>query len=314
MHERQEMGRRSALVSGASSGIGRETVLLLARSGFTVFAGVRKEEDGRALVQAAEGSLTPVILDVTDAASIRSAAGLVSASLHDDDTLSLVNNAGIAVAAPLELLPVDDLRRQFDVNVFGQVAVTQAFLPLLRAHGGRIVFMGSLFGKIAPPLVAPYAAAKFAIEALADAFAVELWPWKIKVSLLEPGSIATPIWDKSKHAIVSTWGESSSETRELYKDAQGSMLRLADWFGKAGITPLKVAGVVKKALTARRPHARYLVGWDARFLGTIAPLGPDRLALLGDAPHHRPEVGAHYPHRRLDTFFLGNRPGKGAAS
>ena len=137
--------------------------------------------------------------------------------------------------------------------------------------------MGSLFGRIAPPLVAPYAAAKFAIEALADAFAVELWPWKISVSLLEPGNIATPIWDKSKHTIVTAYGESSPETRELYKDAQGSMLRLAEWFGKSGITPQKVARVVRKALCARRPHTRYLVGWDAKFLGTLVPLSPDRL-------------------------------------
>jgi NAD(P)-dependent dehydrogenase (short-subunit alcohol dehydrogenase family) len=172
---------------------------------------------------------------------------------------------------------VDDLRRQFDVNVFGQVAVTQAFLPLLRVHSGRIVFMGSLFGRIAPPLVAPYSAAKFAIEAIADAFAVELWPWRIKVSLLEPGSIATPIWDKSKHTIVATYRESTPEARELYKDTQGSMLRLADWFGRAGITPQKVAQVVKKALCARRPRTRYLVGWDAKFFGTIVPHGPDRL-------------------------------------
>lgn len=271
------MDRRAVLVTGASSGIGKESVLLLARHGFRVFAGVRKPEDGQALVRAAEGSLTPIHIDVTDAASIRSAADSIGPSLRVDESFSLVNNAGIAVAAPLELLPVDDLRRQFDVNVFGQVAVTQAFLPLLRLHRGRIVFMGSLFGRIAPPLVAPYAAAKFAMEAIADAFAVELWPWGIHVSLLEPGSIATPIWDKSKHTIVATWGEIPPETRKLYSTAQDSMLRLADWFGRAGITPQKVANVVKKALCARRPNTRYLVGWDAKFLGTIVPLSPDRL-------------------------------------
>ena len=271
------MDKRAVLVTGASSGIGKESVLLLARHGFRVFAGVRKAEDGQALVKAADGSLTPILIDVTDAASIGSAAATVRASLHDDESFSLVNNAGIAVAAPLELLPVEELRRQFDVNVFGQVAVTQAFLPLLRLHRGRIVFMGSLFGRIAPPLVAPYCAAKFAIEALADAFAVELWPWKISVSLLEPGNIATPIWDKSKHTIAAAYGESAPETRELYKDTQGSMLRLADWFGKAGITPQKVAHVVVKALCARRPRTRYLVGWDAKFLGTLVPLSPDRL-------------------------------------
>jgi len=271
------MDKRAVLVTGASSGIGKESVLLLARHGFRVFAGVRKPEDGQALVRAAEGSLTPIHVDVTDAVSIRSAADSIGPSLQVDESFSLVNNAGIAVAAPLELLPVDDLRRQFDVNVFGQVAVTQAFLPLLRSHRGRIVFMGSLFGRIAPPLVAPYAAAKFAMEAIADAFAVELWPWRIHVSLLEPGNIATPIWDKSKHTIVATWGEIAPETRNLYSTAQDSMLRLADWFGRTGITPQKVANVVRRALCARRPHTRYLVGWDAKFLGTLGPLSPDRL-------------------------------------
>ena len=217
------------------------------------------------------------MIDVTDKSSIQAAVLSVGAALDEDASFALVNNAGIAVAAPLELLELDSLRKQFEVNVFGHVAVTQAFLPLLRSRRGRIVFIGSLFGKIGVPLVSPYSAAKFAIEAIADAFAIELWPWKIRVSLLEPGNIATPIWDKFRSNAAQASAAGPSEARELYRDVQGSMLRLAEWFGKAGITPQRVARVVAKALQARRPRTRYLVGWDAKILGRIAPASPDRL-------------------------------------
>ena len=271
------MDKRAVLVTGASSGIGRECVVLLAAHGFRVFAGVRKSADGAALAEACGRTVSPVILDVTDAAAIRSAAQTIVASLQSDESFGLVNNAGIAVAGPLELVELDALRRQFEVNVFGHVAVTQAFLPILRSHRGRIVFIGSLVGKIAVPLFAPYSAAKFAIEAIADAFAVELWQWGIRVSLLEPGIIATPIWDKWKSHPIEAYGVSSLEARELYRDAHGSMLRLADWLSKAGITPQRVAQVVAKALCARRPRSRYLVGGFAKILGRIVPLGPDRL-------------------------------------
>jgi NAD(P)-dependent dehydrogenase (short-subunit alcohol dehydrogenase family) len=269
--------KRSVLVTGASSGIGKESALLLASEGFQVFAGVRRQEDAAALASEGHGSLVPVMLDVTVPSSINAALESIREAIPADASFGLVNNAGIAVAAPLELVELDSLRKQFEVNVFGHVAVTKAFLPLLRSHRGRIVFIGSLFGKIGVPLVSPYSAAKFAIEAIADAFAVELWPWKIRVSLLEPGNIATPIWDKFTDHAHATTDAGSADAAELYRDVQGSMLRLAKWFGKAGITPQRVARVVMKALCARRPRSRYLVGWDAKILGRIAPASPDRL-------------------------------------
>jgi len=271
------MEKRVVFVTGASSGIGRETVLLLAEKGFRVFAGVRKSADGAALAKAVGASLTPVILDVTRAASIRAAARAIEAALEPDESFSLVNNAGIAVAAPLELLSVDDLRRQFEVNVFGHVAVTQAFLPVLRSRQGRIVFMGSLFGRIAVPLVSPYSSAKFALEAIVDAFAVELHPWKIHVSILEPGNIATPIWQKFKSRGLDAHGKSARGRQSLYKDAEASMHRLADFFSRSGLTPRRVAKVVHRALSARHPRTRYLVGWDANLLARIVPLGTDRM-------------------------------------
>jgi NAD(P)-dependent dehydrogenase (short-subunit alcohol dehydrogenase family) len=275
--KRNHVGHRSVLVTGASSGIGKECAFLLAAEGFQVFAGVRRQEDASALASAGHASLMPVILDVTVPSSISAALGTILEAIPVDADFALVNNAGIAVAAPLELLELDALRRQFEVNVFGHVAVTKAFLPLLRARQGRIIFIGSLFGKIGVPLVSPYSAAKFAIEAIADAFAIELWPWRIRVSLLEPGNIATPIWDKFKDHAHATRGTGDTESGELYRDVQGSMLRLAEWFGRAGITPQRVARVVLKALCARRPRTRYLVGWDAKILGRIAPASPDRL-------------------------------------
>jgi NAD(P)-dependent dehydrogenase (short-subunit alcohol dehydrogenase family) len=270
------MEQRSVLVTGASTGIGKETALLLARKGFRVFAGVRRAADGKALVRESAGLLVPLVVDVTVSSSIRAAAQQVARALRGNESFALVNNAGIAVAAPLELLSIEDLRRQFEVNVFGHVAVTQAFLPLLRVRRGRIVFMGSLFGRIAVPLVAPYSAAKFALEAVADAFAVELHPWKIRVSIVEPGNISTPIWEKFKSRGTDTGGRGRA-LQELYGDVQGSMMRLAEFFSRSGLTPLRVAEVVHRALTARRPRDRYLVGWDAQLLGRIAPPSPARL-------------------------------------
>ena len=271
------MEKSAVLVTGASSGIGRETALLLAGKGFQVFAGVRKAADGAALSTAAGALLTPVIIDVTHAASINSALRAVRKGVGSGRSFSLVNNAGIAVAAPLELLSIDDLRRQFEVNVFGQVAVTQAFLPLIRERGGRIVFMGSLFGRIAVPLAGPYSAAKFAMEAVADAFAVELHPWGIRVSLLEPGNIDTPIWDKFMAQGMAATSADARKRQALYKDAEASMHRLAKFFSGSGLTPRRVAEVVHHALTARRPRTRYLVGRDAKLLARITPLGTDRM-------------------------------------
>jgi len=271
------MEKSAVLVTGASSGIGRETVLLLAGKGLHVFAGVRKAADGAALSRAAGTSLTPVIIDVTRPASINSALRAVRKSLKSEGSFSLVNNAGIAVAAPLELLSIDDLRRQFEVNVFGQVAVTQAFLPLIRERGGRIVFMGSLFGRISVPLAGPYSAAKFAMEAVADAFAVELHPWRIHVSLLEPGNIDTPIWGKFMAQGMAATSADARKRQGLYKDAEASMHRLAKFFSGSGLTPRRVAEVVHHALTARRPRTRYLVGRDANLLARITPLGTDRM-------------------------------------
>jgi NAD(P)-dependent dehydrogenase (short-subunit alcohol dehydrogenase family) len=268
--------RKCVLVTGASSGIGRECATLLAARGFKVFAGVRRQEDAVALASAAPADIRPLMLDVTDPVSIEAAAAMIRASLDPSDWFSLVNNAGITVAGPLELLEMGALRRQLEVNVLGPVAVTQALLPTLREHRGRIILMGSLFGRIALPFVAPYAAAKFALEAIADSLSLELQPWGISVSLLEPGNIATPIWQRTKERAMASVGALPADKLGLYREALHSFEKLTDWYAKSGIPASRVARIVARALTARRPRIRYRVGMDARFYGTFGPLLPDR--------------------------------------
>ena len=267
---------RAVLVTGASSGIGKECALRLASRGFRVFAGVRKSDDGDRLRAEASGAITPVLLDVTDSASIANAAGNVSRSLDAGGLHGLVNNAGIAVAGPLEMVPAEALRQQFDVNVIGQIAVTQAFLPMLRAARGRIILMGSILGRLALPFVGAYSAAKFALEAVAESLGMEVRPFGVSVSIIEPGNIATPIWSKSRSTAMDTAGELSAKKWDLYRAAAESFERYTDHASARGIPARRVAKIVEKALAARRPRSRYTVGWDSRFLGHVAPLAPGR--------------------------------------
>ena len=252
----------SVVITGASTGIGEACALQLHRLGFRVFAGVRNPEDGERLRAAASDRLVPLRIDVTDAASISAAVAEVSRTLGEKPLGGLVNNAGIAVAAPVEFLPLDALRQQLEVNVVGQVAVTQAFLPLLRQGRGRIVNMSSVSGRIVSPFVGAYGASKFALEALTDALRVELRPWGIRVALVEPGVIKTPIWEKSLAAAERLLAEMPPEAHELYGRAIDALR--TGVLGLDGLPPERVANAVTHALTARRPRVRYVVGRDAR--------------------------------------------------
>ncbi|MBE7520449.1 MAG: SDR family oxidoreductase [Thermoflexaceae bacterium] len=267
---------KSVVITGASTGIGRACALRLDRMGWRVFAGVRRPADGEALRAKASARLLPVELDVTDEASIGRAAGQAVEATGDEGLGGLVNNAGISVAGPLEFLPLEELRRQLEVNVTGQVAVTQAFLPLIRKGNGRIVFMGSISGRLATPFLGPYAASKFALEAIADALRVELRPWDIPVSIVEPGSIATPIWDKGQDAADELEQQLSPQGHELYDPAIAAVRQAARDAAARGVPPGRVARAVAHALTARRPKTRYLVGNDARLQLAMASLLPDR--------------------------------------
>ncbi|HEY2335673.1 MAG TPA: SDR family NAD(P)-dependent oxidoreductase [Solirubrobacterales bacterium] len=267
---------RSALVTGSSTGIGRATALRLDAAGWRVFAGVRKEKDAESL--RAEGSerLTPVMLDVTDAAAIAAAAELLGEELGGAGLDGLVNNAGVAIPSPLETIPIVDFRRQIEVNLTGQVAVTQAVLPLIRSARGRIVFISSIGGRIAFPLTGAYHAAKWGVEAVGDVFRQELRSWGIPVSIVEPGSIDTPIWDRGEQTADEI-GERTPHREELYGKAIASYRKVTRDLAERGIPPAKVAAVIERALTARRPRARYLVGLDAKFQARAKIFIPTRV-------------------------------------
>ena len=264
------------LVTGASSGIGRATALLLDRSGFQVFAGVRRGEQGEALRRQASERLTPILLDVTDQHSIEAAARSVADKLGGRALAGLVNNAGIDIAGPLETSSVAEARSQFEVNVIGLLAVTQAFLPLLRQGRGRLVNMGSVLGRLAIPLMGAYSASKFALEGLTDALRIELRPWGILVSLIEPGPVATPLWSKT-HLLAGMNEERGAAAGELYATANAAAHAAFTKFGQTGISPDRVAAKVFEALMASNPKPRYLVGRDAKALSWLASLVPDRI-------------------------------------
>jgi len=266
------MASRSVLISGASTGIGEACALHLAERGWHVFAGVRRDEDGTRLAAAASGTIEPVMLDVTDEASVREALAQVG-----DQLPAVVNNAGVAVGGPVEYLPLDGWRRPFDVNVIGQLAVTRAALPLIRVAGtdGRVVFMGSIGGRISTPLLAPYDSSKFALEAIAESLRHELAPAGIKVVLIEPGAVRTPIWDKGRRSADEIAAALPPEALSRYQWAIDGVRKGIDMQERNGVPPARVAEVVEQALTSSRPRARYLVGRDARVMAAIARLLPD---------------------------------------
>lgn len=266
---------RAVLVTGASTGIGEATTLRLAGNGWRVFGGVRREADGARLADASAGSVTPVVLDVTDAAQIGSAAAEVAESVGGAGLAGLVNNAGIARGGPVEYLPVDDWRLQFEVNLFGQVAVTQAMMPLVRTARGRIVFVGSNSGRVSTPMMAPYGASKFAIEALAESMRLELRPWGIRVVVVEPGAVKTAIWDKGRALADELEAAMPAEAGDRYADQIAAIRKGIETQDRSGIPADRVAAVIEKALTAPRPRARYQVGLDAHIGAAASRILPD---------------------------------------
>jgi NAD(P)-dependent dehydrogenase (short-subunit alcohol dehydrogenase family) len=242
-----------------------------------VFAGVRDPRAGEALVAKAGPSLIPITLDVTDEPSITRSADVVHRIVGAAGLGGLVNNAGIAIGSPLEVIPLSELRKQLEVNVIGQIAVTQAFLPLLRRGHGRIVNMGSIAGRGTIPLLGPYSASKHALEALTDALRMELQPWGIQVSIIEPGAIATPIWEKSDKAAGDLEAAASEEARALYGEAVIRIREAVAQSAQRAISPDAVVRAVHHALTAARPKTRYLVGADATVRAWMVKWLPDRL-------------------------------------
>lgn len=268
------MSKGYVLVTGASSGIGEACAQHLAGLGFNVFAGVRKQEDAERVTGA---RIEPVMIDVTDDDSVAAAAAELRAAVGNAGLAGLVNNAGIAVAGPLEFVDIEDFKRQLDVNVTGVVRTTQAMLPLIRSGGrGRIVNISSIGGRVAVPMVGPYAASKFALEGLSDALRRELRPWGIAVALIEPGAVATPIWDKGVDQADEIERTAPPEVRERYGEVIDKIRDESAKNRTKGVPPSEVAEAVAHALTAGKPKTRYLVGRDAKMRAPIAAVLPDR--------------------------------------
>jgi NAD(P)-dependent dehydrogenase (short-subunit alcohol dehydrogenase family) len=244
----------SGLVTGAARGIGRAICLSLAGDGWEVYAGVRRPEDGASLVASAP-SIVPVVVDVTVEEQVRALDRSLPARLD-----AVVNNAGVVVDGPVEAVSLDGLRRQLEVNVVGQLAVTQAVLPRLRESQGRILFISSVSGRIATPWTGAYNASKFALEGLADALRIELRPWKIKVILVEPSSTDTDMWQGALETLDATEAAMSDEHRRLYAGHVKGMRRTTKMIQKQAVPAEHVVSAVKRALTDRRPKARYPVG------------------------------------------------------
>src|SRR5205085_4100522 len=269
----------NALVTGTSTGIGQACALRLAERGWTVFAGVRRAEDGDRLKAELPGDVRPVILDVSDRDHTRRVIEDLEREIGTTGLQGLVNNAGVGVGGPLEYVTEDDWRWVFDVNLFGVVALTKAAIPLLRAGQGRIVHVGSIGGRLAAPGLGPYSASKHAIEALAEAqrheFARSGTP--IQVSLVEPGEVKTAIWDKGEASVDDAERSLDDIGRQRYQWVLDQTRGFLDEGRRRGVPPAKVADAIEHALTAPRPKARYLVGPDAKLMGHVITRLPDRL-------------------------------------
>jgi NAD(P)-dependent dehydrogenase (short-subunit alcohol dehydrogenase family) len=261
----------TVVITGASTGIGRASALRLARAGFDVLAGVRREEDGAAL-RADNGRIEPVLVDVTDAGQIAALAERVGRA----PLAGLVNNAGIAVAGPLEGVPLDEIRRQYEVNVFGLLAVTQALLERIRAGRGRIVNVGSIGGRINTPFVGPYSSSKAAVRSLSASLRRELRPWGIQVALVEPGALDTPIWRKGEEGAQETIAALPERARTLYARPLEALVAATRKIAASAASPDDAAQAIEHALTAERPRTLYTVGRQARLQGALHSALPAR--------------------------------------
>ena len=254
----------TVVVTGASSGIGRETALYLDEQGYRVFAGVRKDRDADALEKSGSDRLSPLMVDVTDEAAVEAARERVQQEVGQAGIVGLVNNAGVANAGPLEFLAVADFEKVIAVNLTGQYAVTQQFLPLVRRGEGTICFITSVGGKVASPFFTAYSASKFGLEGLADALRREIKPWKMNVVVIEPGSVATEIWERGTNEFERAEAEYGDEGKRLYGAQLAAGAEAMKSTGERGIEPIEVAKVIEKAIRSDSPKARYMVGRDAK--------------------------------------------------
>ena len=250
------------LVTGASAGIGQALVLQLDKMGFHVFGSVRKPEDAEALDKMTSANTRPVMMDITMADTIASAKQGVSEVVGETGLYALVNNAGAIYGGPAEFQDLDIVRQQLEINLVGHIAVTQAFLPLIRRARGRIINVGSGHRFAPAPFVAAYCASKAGLGAFTDALRMELMPWGIKVIMVDPGATDTPMWDKSLPRTEAHFQQLPDEAKSLYQDIFYRTGSFFEKLKKAGSTPEQAARVIVRALTARRPRDLYLSGKD----------------------------------------------------
>jgi NAD(P)-dependent dehydrogenase (short-subunit alcohol dehydrogenase family) len=296
---------KSVVVTGASSGLGRAAAIHLSELGYRVFAGVRTESSGAELsrLSPSAGEVIPVMLDVTDAASIAQAGELVERRCSDTGLWALVNNAGIAISAPLECVPMDVVRTQLETNVVGALAVLQRFLPLLRASRGRIVNVSSGVGNVAPPYLGAYAASQFAKEGLSDALRRELRPLGVSVSVIQPGAVGTPIWHKTHKSAEEILAVAPAEVVDAYRARFMEFLNMNEVRAQGSkTTTADCAEAVAKALAAKRPKTRYRVGADSWSSTLARRIVPDRmmdvLMAVGISASTR-SVSSHRPSLKL---------------
>ncbi|MBY0449762.1 MAG: SDR family oxidoreductase [Cyanobacteria bacterium] len=273
--QRPQPSHNIVLISGASTGIGLASALHLNHHGYTVFAGVRSNEDALRIKAEAQypEAFFPVLLDITQAEDISRVTVEIESWLQrfPESSLSLINNAGVVVSGPMEFIPVSKLKSQFDINVFGHIALTQSVLPLIRRNQsgknrGKIVMISSISGLHVTPFVGPYAASKFALEAFSDALRQELYPWNIPVVLVEPGSIQTPLWKKAKSTAAELLSEYPAEAIPLYQRAYELMQKASAEAEAGGISVEPVAILIHHILSAPKPKSRYLIGRETQFI------------------------------------------------
>jgi NAD(P)-dependent dehydrogenase (short-subunit alcohol dehydrogenase family) len=277
-----ESSPRFVLITGSSTGIGKACALHLAKNGFTAIAAVRREEDAKSLELAAGTNLRPIQLDIADANSISAAASKIAEITGDSGLAGIVNNAGISVPGPVEFIPMDGWRKQFEVNVFGQIAVTQALLPLLRKHvaasgkgSARIIFIGSIAGRITMPILGAYSASKHALAAISGALRMELLDQGIHVCLIEPGAIQSEIWRKGDEFASSI--PPDDPARELYGKHIDAVIQTSRESAAGAIPADRVARLVEICMTASNPPPRKVVGRDAFFAAALRRILPEKL-------------------------------------
>jgi NAD(P)-dependent dehydrogenase (short-subunit alcohol dehydrogenase family) len=269
---------RAVVVTGASTGIGRATVLELVGAGFRVFGTVRREADAESLRQQFPELVTPLIMDLLDEDSVRAAGELVNAA---GPLFGLVNNAGAALPGPLEIIPIEVFRRQIEINLTAQLLVTQVMLPALHRSAdqvgdARIIMIGSISGRLAGPMLGGYGAAKHGLAGLSSSLRAELAPFKIKVLLIEPGAIATPIWDRGRAAADHVQSQ-NPDISARYSDQIQAAAKMANRLAGSGLDASVAARVVLEALQDDNPPPRQVVGREAKVIAALARLLPYRV-------------------------------------